>query len=235
MRAIIRLGNGKYYRSEVFGMYDDVQKKYENNLYYIVLDEKKTSLIKVYDWERGRKSIFQGVIVTDMSQNGWHLDENHYGTVSFLTKEQALDMAEGAMQDDTLLAQCVARDAAHPDPDIVPIESDEDVDNLLHAAGGFHDGVIKSLTWKSDGSLYVVIDIGCWGGQVELRFRGDIRYNTQTRALYEDSWWFDSSLFFDQGYVWLCDIDGVAAADEIDLDNCCWFRGKSLSYRFIPH
>lgn len=173
MRAIIRLGGGEYYRSEVFGVYDDVQKEFENNLYYIVLNKEKTGLAKVYDWKRGGR-IIQEVLVTDMSQEGWHLDRNHYGTVPFLTKEQALDMAAGALQDEVLLEKCLALDAEHPDEEIVSVSNETDAENLLCAAGGFHDGIIKSLTWKPDGSLYVVIDIGCWGGKVELRFKGDI-------------------------------------------------------------
>ncbi len=235
MRAIIRLGDGKYYRSEVFGMYDDVQEKYENNLYYIVLNEQKSRLIKVYDWKRGTKFIDQGVIVTNMAQEGWQLDKNRYGTVSFLTKEQALDLAEGALENDALLKQCIALDAAHPDEEVVSVVNEMDAENLLCAAGGFHDGVIDSLTWKPDGSLYVVMDIGNWGGKFELHFKGDVQYNTRTRALYEDSWWFDSSIFFDKGRVWLCDIEDVNSADEIDLDYCCWFCGKSMAYRIIPN
>ena len=66
MHAIIKMGDGKYYISSVFGYYNDVKSEgdYQRYLerihtpYYVVFNEEKTKLIKWYnmqpDWVQWR-------------------------------------------------------------------------------------------------------------------------------------------------------------------------------------
>ena len=58
MHAIIKMGDGKYYISSVFGYYNDVKSEgdYQRYLerihtpYYVVFNEEKTKLIKWYKY-----------------------------------------------------------------------------------------------------------------------------------------------------------------------------------------
>ena len=59
MHAIIKMGDGKYYISSVFGYYNDVKSEgdYQRYLerihtpYYVVFNEEKTKLIKWYNMQ----------------------------------------------------------------------------------------------------------------------------------------------------------------------------------------
>ena len=48
----------------------------------------------------------------------------------------------------------------------------------------------------------------------------------------DDPYWMDSSLFMENGYIYLVDECDMTA--EKITDDYCWFKAKSVSYQVLP-
>ena len=74
MYAIIRQGNGKYYTSTVFGYFHDIKSTddYQRYLerihspYYIVWNEAKTNLTKVFAMQSNTKYLIPQVLIVEL-------------------------------------------------------------------------------------------------------------------------------------------------------------------------
>ena len=182
MNAIIRLGDGKYYCSAVFGYYDDNENdNYSYHMYYIVFNQKKTKLIKQPLFNRKRyPQLDKKVLVFDGDQTNWTVNKNGYGGVDFLPKENALHIIESGIMPADLLNKCLSLEVSANFEDYQEIRDSKDVDNLMWVSGDFHDAVISKQEEKQDGSLSVLFG-GIWGCSIELIFSGDVSYCTDSR------------------------------------------------------
>lgn len=115
MHAIIKMGDGKYYISSVFGYYNDVKSEgdYQRYLerihtpYYVVFNEEKTKLIKWYNMQPDTEFLIKQVLIIDSDESGWNInEEDGTGGVSFLPRELADKIiSEGSIPDD-IMQQC---------------------------------------------------------------------------------------------------------------------------------
>lgn len=241
MHAIIRLGNGKYYTSAVFGYYDNITATddYERYLesiyskYYIVLNKEKTTLMKQYVFDRKNRHLSPNIlIIDDNHDDNWHLNEAGFGGVDFLPKNDVLKMIENKNISDEVLSKCLYIDSVFQYDKYIDIKNENDIENLMAVSGCFHDARIAKLEESENDSLYVLFD-GVWGCSIEIWFEGDVSYNTNSRNPEVcDPYWYGSSVIFQNGYVYFCDEEDMSV-DEIS-NEYCWFKARKMKYHVIP-
>ena len=85
---------------------------------------------------------------------------------------------------------------------------------------------------EDDGVLHVHFD-GTWGCEIDVWFWGDVSYCIESRN--PDLWdpyWSTSSIFFENGYIYLVD-ESDMSAEQINA-SYCWFKAKHMKYQVIP-
>lgn len=233
MQAIIRLGNGKYYCTPVFGEYITKDRTANYDSFVVCFDEKKEKLVKVSLLDPQRKPyLIPLVLTTDNSTDGWSTDASGYCGVSFLPFAEVLQYLNGAVLPTEILQKCAALDLHEDFTGFVSLKKQSDCDKLMYLTGAFHDAKIEKYEQRPDGSLYVLFH-GVWGCTVELLFAGEVSYCADGRDLEKyDPYWLDSSLVYRDGFFYLYD-DMNACIEDLD-DSFYWFKSKSLQYRIIP-
>lgn len=241
MYAIVRQGNGKYYTSAVFGYFYDIKSydRYQRYLerifspYYIVLNDEKTRLVKVPAIQSGTHFNPPLILLFDEDTDGWNVDpKTGKGCISFLTRETADMICESHETPPDILEKCLILDRSFTYDLCTEVKSENDLKSLACISGGFHDACIKFCTMEDGGVLHVRFE-GVWGCEIELWFWDDVSYSIECRNHENaDPIWLFSSLFMENGYIYLFDDYDVTAADVSDYH--CWFRAKHMRYRVIP-
>ncbi len=238
MYAIIRLGNGKYYISAVFGYYcvitatDDYQRYLEgiHNQYYLVLNEGKNELVKQYIFDRNSKYLEPSVLIINCGQDNWIIDSEGHGGIDFLT-----DVSQDYIEDEipaALLNKCIQIDVDYHYNEYPEIKSQVDVDNLMSVSGYFHDACIDKFKQNEDGSVFVAFD-SVWGCSIEVWLSGDVSYSIKSRATEEyDPYWSEATVLIEDGFVYFVD-DGDMKVEDIG-DGYCWFKARNMKYHVIP-
>ncbi|MBQ1925043.1 MAG: hypothetical protein II767_10440 [Proteobacteria bacterium] len=239
MYALIRLGHGKYYGSYVFGYYENIvstdeYQRYVESIYspyYVVLNEEKTRLVRVFEMAQNKPQLIRQVLIVDLEQQ-WTFDEDGTGGVSFLPRHLADSVIEMGETPPDILEACLALDREYHYEPYQMIRNDADISNLMGVFGGFHDACIDCERLQEDGRLYLKFK-GEWGCDLEVWFWDDLQYCTKAvdPELY-DPYWFDSTLIIENGYVYLMS-DSDRRAEDVN-DGLCWFRAKNMMYRVIP-
>ena len=87
------------------------------------------------------------------------------------------------------------------------VKNEKDAKDLLHAAWGFHDAELESISYKlketyNDPSVVQVLFTGCWECDILLEFKRDvlIHFNIDDNCSYEI---FDSNILFNDGYIYI--------------------------------
>ncbi len=240
MHALVRQGNGEFYVSTVFGYYRDVKSEDEfqryheliHSPYYIVWDESKTRLIKLFAVQPDTKYLIPQLLIIDADQSRWVMDEDGVGGVAYLPRALADQYADSGILPKEIFAQCAAEGSDfHYDP-YPEIRSEKDIENLYHATGGFHDARIAKEILQPDGTLYLRFD-GTWGCEVEVWFWGDLEYDTSSRDPEKyDPYWFGATVILQDGFVYFVDEEDMAVEDI--TKGYCWFRARHMKYHIIP-
>lgn len=241
MYVIVRQGKGKYYTSAVFGYFHDVRStdSYQRYLesvhspYYIVWNEEKTHLVKVFAMEPNTEAQIPQVLIVDDGRDGWVEDlKKGMGCVSFLNRELADRLVAAQEIPPDLLAECRRVENAYAYDPCPEINTEKDIENLEAVFRGFHDASIRSCSMQDDGVLHVCFE-GIWGCDLEVWFWGDVSYCMGDRD--SSLWlpyWSDGSVFFQDGFIYLVD-DVNVSIDRLD-EGYCWFKAKHMRYRVIP-
>ncbi len=235
MQAIIRLGNGQYYHTPIFGYYNDHKKAEDStHSYVIVFDSDRTHLVKkpIFD-PRKKPYLDLMVIITDDSKIGWNCDENGYGGVAFLPKNLALSLVQSGELPNYIKKKCLELVSKEKIEAFKPIDSECAIKKFMLITGSCHDARIERLEKGPDGSLYVLLD-GIWGCKAELVFEGDVNYCTDSRnPEYEDPYWYGVSIKITDEYIYFVDCEDFEI-EQLNDDDYCWFKAESLKYRIIP-
>lgn len=232
MYAIINRGNGRYYTSAVYGIYNNTISYYNNyKQFFIVLDEEKKRLIRCKEYNpKKRPYLYKQILITDGDMSDWIMDENGYGSMDFLPKEIALEYSQKKTPAE-ILEKCLEYDSRNTYTEVRSVKTEKDIDDLMWASGYFHDAYIAELSPQEDG-IRILFD-GVWGCKIEVFFTGDVSYDVHARDPEDDySYWSGSTVTIHDGYIYLIDEDKVKV-DEID-EGYCWFRGRDMSYHIIP-
>lgn len=231
MHAIIRLGNGKFYTSAVFGYYNGKDTYDIYGRYFIVFDRDKTGLVKQKVFDRANKFLTPLVLIIRADTSDLKLCENG-GEVSFLTMDKLLSMVGKPIPGD-IMERLLELDKSYEFKEYSEIKSEQDIDDLMSCSGGFHDAYIKELHTNSDGSLTVLFD-GVWGCKIEMIFSGEVSYDIKCRESDDsDPYWYGSTLLYDNGsYYFIDDID-MTVGDI--TDEYCLFKARNIKYKVIPN
>lgn len=231
MYAYVRTPDERFYRSMVFGYgrFEDTSKNY-----WIVLNEKKTKLVKISTENSDYYYLNLLVIIVDCDRSGWTPElTNGIDCVSYFPFDRISKMIDDDTVPDELLERCIAEDRAYQFCEYPEIRTQRDIDNLYWASGWFHDGYIAEEKMQDDGTLYLRFE-GTWGCQVELWLWGDLRYDTSFRHLDADNaYWFKATILLHNGLVYFSD-DMDLTAEQIDEEIGCWFKARHMKYHIIP-
>lgn len=231
MHAIIRIGNGKYYTSAIFGSYIDGIKRDWFKRYYFVFDESKTKLVIQPGFDPKKSPYLdQLVLFFDEDDTDWEYEENGDGNVSFLPKKELKRYVKSGDIPEDKLQRCKEIDASAIFHDTVEIQNEKDIERLMMISGCFHDACISDMKQLADGALEVSFD-GIWGCVIKMKFSGDVSCCTDSRDPEQyDPYWLNASLQKKDGYYYFVD-------DEVEIedinDDYCWFRAKKIKYKVI--
>ena len=225
MHAIVREKEGNYYITPVFGY---LGGKYQH---YFIWNKDRSRISKLPAYEENKRYLIRKIIIVDSDQSGWIMDENGIGCVNFLTLDQLEDIVCMNDQPEDILKRCREMDKGYEYEERLEINTEKDAEDLMWAAGCFHDAFIEKEEMQEDGKLYVLFD-GIWGCKVEMWFWGNLEYDTSSRDEYGDKWWMDSSILFEDGFIYLIDDKGITV-DKISK-GYCYFKARHVQYHIIP-
>lgn len=233
MEAIIRLGNGKYYKSKIFGIYrDNLQERYATDYYYIVFEQDNKQLIKKYEFNQDASPFLDlMVLITDTDNDDMVLDEKGIGQVDFLTKDDIEGLLEEKIKYKDKLEICkkyIIRDII----EYQEIEEQKDIDDFLQVTGWLHDAHIEETTTDDNEDLHVLFS-GVWGCKIEIVFSGDISYN-RGRLDGGDIWWYGCTLMIHENSIILVDEENFEINDDF-CENSDWFTANKMKYKVIPN
>lgn len=228
MYVIVRLKNKKYYTSKVYGIYKETDSKEGYDDFYIVLNESKDDLIKVYKYDVEK---YINMMVLELNQNidDLILDEEGHGHIDFLTDEDIDDILNNKGLNKTKLSRCIKENKEIDLKEYIEVNDEEDIVNLLYLTGGFHDACIDNIS-GNDKMLKVSFD-KIWGMKLEIVFEEEVIYKN---TLVDDISWFDCSFIKNESdYFILVNQSGVEETDNLD-DYSCYFMAKKMKYKIIP-
>ena len=117
------------------------------------------------------------------------------------------------------------------------VNNQKDAENLMSAAWGFHDAVIKSIHYKINEqydapSCVEVLFTGCWECDIILKFKYDIlvHFKVDDNIILDI---LDSSILFHNGFIYWVD-DYIQNVERI-TEQCTYFRARSLAWRMITN
>ena len=236
MHAIIRLGNGRFYTSAVFGRYKDEKIDPRTDI-FVVYNQTKDKLIAVPQLSFTDNNIITtNIIIYDTHDISWKFSYGgrRYGFISFLNREKAFQIINtGRFPSGTdIESRCKKEDESLPYKKWHKIRTSADIKNLIEATGGFHDGYVAECKKdKQSGDIFVKFS-GIWGTDLEMVFQGDAQCHLHDPEESEP-WWFDCKLQKFQGKYYLFD---SAEASVVDFEN--WstdcFCAKEVFYHIIP-
>ncbi|MBQ8496987.1 MAG: hypothetical protein IJ489_05975 [Clostridia bacterium] len=234
MYAIIRLGNGKFYTSPVFGYYKNpAQADDYFSYYYIVFNRENDRLIRCDEMEQDTKYLIPRVIIVDTDTTDWLLEEDGTGGVSFLPRETADAITESENTPSDILEKCLNIVQTFRYDEYAEIRNEKDIQNFYAASFGLHDACLEEEKLLDEQTLYVKF-AGTWQRSVEIWFRGEISYHTEPRKeQFADPYWYTSSIILSDGFVYLVDDDNVSP-EELN-ENDCYFKARKMTYRILPH
>lgn len=238
MYAMIRLGNGKFYTSYVYGYFcpvtaeEDYQRYLErvHNRYYLVLNEEKNCIVKQFVFNRQNSPYLdQSIIIVDDNIDDWEIDEGGQGCISLLKKYDPSAIEQSICQEDLL--RCLELDKNFIYEPIQTVSNQMDISRLLTASGEFHDACIEKYH-SDDDSLYVLFE-SVWGYRIEVWFDGDVSWSMDSRDPEKcDPYWLIANVFIKDNWIYLVD-EGIDDPNEIN-ENYCWFKARRMRYHIIP-
>lgn len=234
MYAIIRLGNGIFYTSPVFGYYKNPSQADDYfSYYYIVLNQEHSRLIRCDEMEPDTKYLIPQVIVIDADTTDWLLEEDGTGGISFLPRDMADAITESGNMLPDILEKFLNIVQTYCYNEYTEIRNEKDIQNFYAATLGLHDAYLEEEKQLDEQTLYVKFD-GPWQRSVEIWFHGEISYHTEPRKeQFADPYWYTSSIILSDGFVYLVDNEDVLPEELNETD--CYFKARKMTYRIIPH
>ena len=228
MYVIIRLDNKKYYTSKVFGIYKETDSKEGWDDFYIVLNEEKDKLIKVYKYNV-EENIDVRVLELNQDIDDLILDEEGHGHIDFLNDDDIDNILNDKELSKNKLNRCLKEDKVIDLNEYIEVKDEEDIVNLLYLTGGFHDACIENIN-GNDKRLEVSFD-KIWGMKLQIIFEEEVIYKN---TLVDDIYWFDCSLIKNESdYFVLVNQSGVEEISDLD-EYSCYFMAKKMKYKIIP-
>lgn len=236
MHAIIRLGNGRFYTSAIFGRYKGEGDNYNTDI-FVVFNQTKEKLIAIPQISYGQDNIIHtNLIIFDTHDISWKFSygARRYGFVSFLNKEKAFQIIKtGRFPSGTdIESRCRKEDESLVYKKWNKIRTTADIKNLMQATGGFHDAYVTECKKDNQtGDIFVKFS-GIWGTDLEMVFQGDAQCHLHDPEESEP-WWFDCKFQKFHGKYYLFDSAEASVVDFNNWNTDC-FCAKEVFYHIIP-
>lgn len=239
MHAMILQGNGKYYVSAVFGVFNRFTVKREDKIiyqevqdpYWIVWNESKSRLIRWSSFNPNKRNLLPQILIVDTDQSNWKRNDEE-GCVDFLNLELLDSFLDEGQQPEDILEKCRSMDAGYVYETYREIRTPKDIEDFLCVSEDLHDAHIIREERLDDGSLYIRFD-GTWGCEIEIWFWDDLEYDSSSRdPQYSDPYWFDCTLLLQDGFVYLIDEENVTV--DMIKKGYCYFKARHMKYHVIP-
>lgn len=205
----------------------------------IVYDNEKRrfSFVKMYKFT---KNLVRSVFLIDCNEDGFI--KNKSITVNFLitikhingydwlveNKELFIAIIKGKQVDEIYTAKAEELNQSLTIDEWTFVKNEQDVNNLMSTAWGFHDGIIEKISYENEDKAEVLIS-GCWGSKITLRFHSDIAIRF---SQYEFQYIMNSNVFFENGFVyWVDDYNIKCEADLYNAKEINYFRARALSWK----
>ena len=173
MKVIVRLGNGKYYLSKVFGIFKNNFMGSKAKYYYIIFDENMKTLIPKFEYKQNTDYIIPEILIYDNDTSDMKINENHCGQVNFLSDDEMKNILDGKVND-TILEKCM-KYVDNNKIDYIEIKNDKDIQNFMLVSGYLHDGYIKKI-FKNKNLLHLMVY-----GVVKLKWYLKVIFNIKIK------------------------------------------------------
>ena len=208
----------------------------------IVYDEEKYqfSFVKVYRYTKG---LVRGVFIIDCDEKDFVKNRNikissfktikHISGYDWLVENNELFINIFKNQQ---VDECYKKKAAEMNKGIVInewtlVKNEQDVENLMEAAWGFHDGIIEKIIFNDEYDNAEVVFSGCWGSKVSLLFQFDIEIHFVKYSIFSGEI-MDSNVFFESGFVyWVDDYSIKSEAELTKAKDSNYFKARALSWK----
>lgn len=111
------------------------------------------------------------------------------------------------------------------------VQRKQDIESLKCTAWDFHDGVIESYRYNAGTDCLEVVFTGCWGSKITLRFQADPKVHIHLSDP-NDSYVADSSIFFDNGYVYWTDDYSIESEESLlSTTDVNYFAARALYWK----
>lgn len=117
---------------------DDYQRYLEriHSPYYIVWNEDKTHLVKVFAMQPNTKYLIPQILIVNASEENWMEDpETKMGCVNFLTREIADRLVDTHEMPPEILEKCNLLEKSFSYNPCPEVKSEEDIENLIWVSG----------------------------------------------------------------------------------------------------
>lgn len=111
------------------------------------------------------------------------------------------------------------------------VKNEQDVENLMSFAWGFHDGIIEKVVLNSKLDNLEVVFSGCWGSKITLSFQTDpaVKLAFDNPFVQEI---MSANIFFENGFVYWVDNDAISSVQQLEENkDIQYFRARSLSWK----
>ncbi len=222
MIARVKTADGTAYDTVVFAV---IRDSFSSRI--IGFDEEYTTLeyINIY---HSSPSIVQNVIFMDSSKDGW-IDNGLMSGYDFIIGNDTLLrlIKQDRYIPESILQRCIDMQSEVCIPEWIEVCDSESAENLLSAAGGFHDGVITGVEWHN-GRCDVTFKV--WGGSVTLRCTScETSQNCQV-GFGEWGEIFDAGIFFEGGRtIWVDECSVTSTADV--TEDCCYVSADKIFWK----
>lgn len=224
MIAKVKTENGTVYDTVVFA---DIADSWNSRI--IGFDETLETIREIpYYHLSPERHITQLLIIIDSDQEGWITDDSTDGYDWLISDKRYLQMIQDhAPLPEEIFARCKALQDALNLPEWREVTDEKSVENLMRAAGGFHDGMISAIQTEDD---FTTVSMEIWGGIVHIRLENAelsenciVNYGNMGEIL-------DSSLFFENGRIFWTDEWDVRSTDEF-FEELGYFSGTRMFWK----
>lgn len=203
----------------------------------IIMNESNTALKIIDYWRTSKKGYIERIVFEiDSDTDGW-IKRDDFEGYDFIYQRLKKRLLKTTINADDILDKCKEMQSKVTDPEWYYVKTEKDIKDLDALALNFHDGAIKKIDGNEDKT---VIEIAVWSCRIIFELEGDVKTNLYVGCgcdAVEDGDFdeiFDSDMFFENGYFYWVNAEGVKSSEEIrKYDDNRYFRAKNVRWKVV--
>ncbi len=192
----------------------------------IVFDEAFELLEYARFYDTGRlPCLHKQIVIIDSSDEEWVQNGKLTGYDWIVNDPQLLALIDrGGDTPPEILARCLELQKKVCIPEWFEVTDEKSAENLLVAAGYFHDGYITSIGFENN-ETHITINV--WGGKVHLRLFDACLSNKCKEGYGEIGEILDSNVFFENNRIFWVDAEHITRSNDMN-DEYCYFSASKM-------